>query len=52
MGSDLGVEGVESGFEILGELVKCFLRGRNGSIGHPVIPGFSIKGFPSIAHLV
>ena len=44
MGSYFCVKGVEGGFEVLGELLKGFLRVSYGGIGHLVIPGFGIGG--------
>ena len=52
MGSYLGVEGVEHGLKVQGELVKGFLGVSNGSIHHFIIPGFSVRGSSSAAHLV
>ena len=54
MGGYFGVKGVEAGFEVLGELLKGFLRvGYRGiGLGHLVIPGFSIGGSSSSAHFV
>ena len=52
MGGYLGVEGVERGLKVQGELIKSFLGVGNRSIGHLIIPGFGIRGSSSIAHLV
>ena len=50
--SGIGVEGVESGFEIFCEFVKGFLRGVDGGVCHFVIPHFSEGGAPSFTHFV
>ena len=52
MGSYLGVEGVEGGLKVLGELLKGFFGVSDGGIHHLVIPGFGIRGSPSAAYLV
>ena len=52
MGSHLGVEGVECGLKVQGELIEGFLGVGDGSVCHFVIPGFSTRGSPSAAHLV
>ena len=52
MDSHLGVEGVERGLKVQGELVEGFLRVGDGSISHFIIPSFSIRGSSSTAHLV
>ena len=52
MGSYLGVEGVERGLKVQGELVKGFLGVSDGSIHHFIIPGFSVRGSSSAAHLI
>ena len=50
--SGLGVEGVESGFEIFYEFVEGFLKGVDGGVCHFVIPHFSKGGAPSFTHFV
>ena len=52
MGGHLGVEGVECGLKVQGELTEGFLRVGDGSISHSIVPGFSIRGSSSTAHLV
>ena len=52
MGGHLGVEGVECGLKVQGELTEGFLRVGDGSICHLIIPGFGIRGSSSTAHLV
>ena len=52
MGSGFGVEEVEGGFKVLGELLKGFLGVGYGDIGHLVIPGFSVGGSSSTTHLI
>ena len=52
MGSHLGVEGVEYGLKVQGELIEGFLGVGHGSICHFIIPSFGIRCSPSIAHLV
>ena len=51
-GRSPGVEGVECGLKVQGELIEGFLGVGNGSICHFIIPGFSIRGSSSTAHLV
>ena len=50
--SGLGIEGVESDFEIFHEFVKGFLRGVDGGVCHLVIPHFSKGGAPSFTYFV
>ena len=52
MGGHLGVEGVECGFKVQGELIEGLFGVGDGSICHLIIPGFSIRGSSSTAHLV
>ena len=52
MDCDLGVEGIEGGFNVLSEFIKGFLRVGNGGVSHFIIPCFSIRGSSSSAHFV
>ena len=52
MGSYLGVEGVEGGLKVVGELVEGFSRIGDGGIRHSIIPCFCVRGSSSTAHLV
>ena len=52
MGYDLGIKGVEGGFEVQSEFVKGLFRVGDSSISHSVIPGFCVGGSSSIAHFV
>ena len=52
MGGYLGVEGVESGFKVQGELIKGLFGVGNGGVHHVIVPGFCIRSSSSIAHLV
>ena len=52
MGSYLGVEGVECGLKVQGELIKSLFRVGDGSISHSIVPGFGIRDSSSTAHLV
>ena len=52
MGGHLGVEGVEGGFKVQGELINGLFGVANGGVRHLIIPGFCIRGSSSTAHLV
>ena len=52
MGGHLGVEGVECGLKVQGELIEGLFGVGDGSICHLIVPGFGIRGSPSTAHLV
>ena len=52
MGGHLGVKGVECGLKVQGELIEGFLGVGNRSICQFIVPGFSIRGSSSTAHLV
>ena len=52
MGSYLGVEEVESGLEVLGDLLEGLFGIGDRGVCHLVIPGFGIRGSSSATHLV
>ena len=52
MSSYLGVKRVECGLKVLSEFVEGLFRVGDGGVCHLIIPGFSIRGSSSTAHLV
>ena len=52
MGGYLGIEGVEGGLKVQGELIKGLFRVGDGGVHHLIVPGFYIRGSSSTAHLV
>ena len=52
MSGDLSVKWVESGFEVVDELVERLFGVGDVGVSHPVVPGFCIGSSSSSTHLV
>ena len=52
VGSDLSVEGVEGGFEVVDEFVESLFGVGDSVVGHLVIPSLCIGSSSPSAHLV